>query len=117
MKKMSKTQAIRIFRAQGFKVYGNITFASENDSAYQKFWANPKKTFLKEDWWLILNDIDKRKLHLFFIPANEIALRDVCLRPDKSDLIDIQIYYNDYNFVDSRSKIRFFKWLEKSVKY
>jgi len=117
VKKMSKTQAIKIFRDLGFKVYGNITFASENNSILRKYWANPPREYINGNWWLILNDIDKRELHLFFIPANEITLRKVCLRSDKPDKIDIQIYYNDYNFIDSRSKISFFRWLKKTVKY
>lgn len=33
VEKMTKNEAIRIFRIQGFKVYRNITFASENASA------------------------------------------------------------------------------------
>ncbi len=117
LEKMTKNEAIKIFRRKGFEVYGNITFASENASATRKFWANPKKSFLSNDWWLILNDIYKRELHLFFIPENEISLRNICIRSDKPDLLDIQINYNDYNYEDSRSKIRFFKWHKKSVKY
>lgn len=115
--KMSKSEAISCFRSNGFSVNGNITFSSENDSYGRKFWANPKADFLKYDWWLILNDIDKREIHLFFIPANSLSYRDIYPRSDKPDLIDLQINYNDYSFEDSRSKICFKKWLKKSLKY
>lgn len=105
--KMSKSSAIQIFGQFGFNIHGNITFSSENDSSGRKFWANPKKELLKHDWWLILNDIDRRKIYLFFIPANTWSVKDVYLRSDKPGLIDIQINYNDPEFVDSRSKICF----------
>lgn len=115
--RISKYVAIQIFRTNGFSISGNVTFASENNSDSRKFWANPKLDLLEHDWWLILNDIDKRELHLFFIPAKSISNKDVCVRAGKPDLIDIQINYNDYSFEDSRSKIIFKKWFKKSIKY
>ena len=115
--KMSKSEAISCFSSNGFSVCGNITFSSENDSYGRKFWANPKVDFLKHDWWLILNDIDKREIHLFFIPANSLSCRDIYRRNDKQDLIDLQIHYNDDSFEDSRSKVCFKKWFKKTLKY
>ena len=115
--KITKHKAISCFRSNGFSVDGNITFSSENDSYGRKFWANPKVVFLKYDWWLILNDIDKKEIHLFFIPANSLSYRDIYVRRDKPDLIDLQINYNDYNFEDSRSKVCFKKWFKKTLKY
>lgn len=115
--KISKYNAIQIFRTNGFSISGNVTFASENNSYGRKFWANPKLDLLEHDWWLILNDIDKRELHLFFIPTKSISNKDVYVRADKPDFIDIQINYNDYSFEDSRSKIVFKKWFKKSIKY
>lgn len=115
--KMSKSEAITCFRTNGFSVYGNITFSSENDSYGRKYWANPKVEFLNYDWWLILNDIDKREIHLFFIPANSLSYKDIYPRSDKPGLIDLQINYNDYSFEDSRSKVCFKKWFKKTLKY
>lgn len=115
--KMTKSIAIELFKKCDFSVSGNITFSSENNSYGRKFWANPKLDFLKNDWWLILNDIGNREIHLFFIPANSLSYRDIYLRSDKTNLIDLQINYNDYNFEDSRSKVHFRKWLKKTLKY
>ncbi len=39
------------------------------------------------------------------------------VRHDKQNLIDLQIYYNDNNFIDSRSGISFAQWLVKSIEY
>lgn len=115
--KISKAKAISCFERNGFQLFGNITFSSENNSYGRKFWANPKIDLLKDDWWLILNDIDKREIHLFFIPANSLSYKDICTRSDKPDLIDLQINYNDYTFEDSRSKVCFKEWLKKTLKY
>ncbi len=115
--KISKPEAISLFRSNGFDIYGNITFSSENNSYGRKYWANPKVDLLKYDWWLILNDIDKKEIHLFFIPANSLSSRDVYIRSDKPNLIDLQINYNDYSFEDSRSKVCFKKWFKKTLKY
>ena len=114
---MTKSMAKRLFRNCGFPVSGNVTFSSENNSYGRKFWANPKLDLLCGNWWLILNDIDKRRIHLFFIPANAIKEGDVIVRADKPELIDIQINYDDDLFLDSRSKISFRDWFVKSIEY
>ena len=115
--KITKSEAINLFMGRGFYIRRNITFASENKSSSKHFWANPNVRYLRDDWWLILNDISKRTLHLFFIPANSINSNSMYLRSDKPDLIDMQINYNDKTFTDSRSYISFENWLKDSIKY
>lgn len=114
--KISKSQALQILRSEGLNIQGHITFSSEN-SGVLKYWANPSITYLFYDWWVILNDIDNRILYAFNIPANSINERSVVVRSDKTELMDIQINYNDDSFMDSRSKICFKQWLVKSVHY
>ena len=114
--KISKSQAIQLIRDEGVNIHGQITFSSENSGVY-KYWANPSLSYIYNDWWLILNDVDHRVLYTFFIPANSIKEEDIVVRADKPELIDIQINYDDDSFMDSRSKIYFHKWLVKSVKY
>jgi hypothetical protein len=83
-----------------------------------KYWANPNKRFLYQTWWLILVDLPERKLHIFKIPANSI--RENELRYKNSNLIDLQIHYNDHhhpNFTDSRSNLEFKRWLIKTIPY
>lgn len=83
-----------------------------------KYWANPNKRFLYQTWWLILVDLPERKLHIFKIPANSI--RENELRYKNSNLIDLQIHYNDHhhpNFTDSRSNLNFKRWLIKTIPY
>ncbi len=116
MNKISKSEAINLFRAAGLNMYGNITFASQNATGYI-YWANPNREYLKSDWWIILNDIEKRILHALLIPGNTLKASDLVMRADKPERIDLQInYVNDY-FIDTRSKIVFTKWIKKSFKY
>lgn len=114
--KISKQDAILLARQNGLDISGACTFASENSGA-SNFWANPNVNLLTTNWWLICNDISNRKLYVFFIPANSLCERDVVLRSDKSNLIDLQIKYSDPNFQDSRSKVSFLKWLKKTIDY
>ncbi|MCI5519265.1 MAG: hypothetical protein MR424_05415 [Treponema sp.] len=114
--KISKSQALQLLRASGLNIHGQITFSSENSGVY-KYWANPSITYLYNNWWIILNDVDNRILYVFYIPANSIDEKDVVVRADKPELMDIQINYNDRSFMDSRSKICFKQWLIKYVNY
>jgi hypothetical protein len=113
--KITKLEALKICRNNNIIINGNITFASENNSYGQKFWANPSVDYLRQDWWLILNDISRKLLQVFFIPANSIAKNSVCLRNDKPNLIDLQIGYDDRTFIDTRSKISLDKWHKKTI--
>lgn len=93
-----------------------FTFASKNKSS-DKYWANPNIEFLHENWNLVLNDNTKSKWYYFQIPANTISLRQIVVRHDNPNQIDLQIRYNDSSFTDTRSGISFAKWLIKSESY
>lgn len=115
---MNKYEAMELFRQQGYANLNNsnTTFSSQN-SNNNKFWANPQINTLNREWWLILNDIDNRRLSLFHIPAHTITEDLVTVRADKPNLIDIQINYDDNDFTDSRSDISFARWLETAINY
>jgi hypothetical protein len=111
---LSKSEAIELCKKSGLNVNGVITFSSENSSS-RKFWANPSKKYLSYNWWLILNDISKKQLHVFNIPSNSINENQINLRSDKPDLIDFQIIVENNVFIDSRSKLNLNKWYLKSI--
>ena len=115
-KTISKYEAVSLFRNAGFNISRNCTFASKNRATFL-YWANPKIDMLQDDWWLILNDNIKYELNLFKIPAGSIDLKDMIVRADKPYLIDLQIFYNDETFLDTRSCISFAKWYVKTLKY
>lgn len=114
--RMTKSLAVSLFEREGVRFNRNITFASKNRAAYN-YWANPYFFALKQDWFLILNDWNRRELHLFVIPANAILATQLVARTDIQEKIDLQISYGDPTFTDNRSKIKFQKYWIKSIKY
>ena len=112
---MDKNKAIKLFRQQGYQFCESITFSSK--SGPDKYWANPELCFLQADWDLILNDYINKKLYLFRISANSLALSQEETRKDRPNRIDLQIYYNDPEFTDSRSKISFKPFFIKELDY
>ena len=114
--RITKGRAVSLFEEEGIRFTRNITFASKNRSAYN-YWANPNFYALNSDWHLILNDWKKRELHLFLIPARTIKAEEMVSRFDQKDKIDLQICYNDPTYTDNRSKIKFGRFLIKSIRY
>ena len=114
--RVNKTNAVVRFKENGCFVSKNTTFASSN-RATNNYWANPPFEVLKQDWYLILHDRQKRELHLFMVPAGAVEARDLVCRNDREDRVDLQIYYNDPTYTDSRSKISFSKFHIKSIGY
>ena len=120
---IDKSSAIRRCQDLGISIKSNAcTFSSQNQghTGNNKYWANPDFKKLQDDWWLILNDIDRKQLYVFFIPSGEIKHNELRARKDKSHQIDIQIHYNDHhypNFTDSISKLNFKRWLIKTIPY
>ncbi len=113
---ISENEGIRLCISAGLPVGNNCTWASEN-AATHNFWANPNVDFLNNDWWLILNDKSSRKLYVFFIVRNTLSVKQLKLRSDKPDKIDLQIQYGDKTFTDTRSKIQFCRWFKKEIQY
>lgn len=116
-KTITKSQAIKLCLKRNFKLSTNVTFASQNNSFSKCFWANPQFAFLNSDWTLILNDIDKRKLYLFLIPAQSISKEQLIPKSNNPMLIHLEIMYNDYNFTDRKSEFRFAKFKIGEIEY
>lgn len=115
---ITKSRAISLFRGQVAETLNsqNVTFASKNKSSYN-YWANPSDNLLYNDWFLILNDWINRELYLFKIPASSITPSELTHRADRSEVIDLQIAYNDSTFTDERSNLRFLKYSVKKISY
>ena len=115
--KISKAEAKQLCIKNNIFISSTITFASSNDSASRKYWANPKIGVLYQDWTLILNDKTGKKLHIFRIPAGSIDEGQLKTRSDNDDLIDLRIFYNDESFKDSRSHLSFAPWYIQTISY
>lgn len=114
--KMTKSRAKRLFESAEIKITDKVTFASKN-RAVANYWANPSLDVLKTESSLILNDVVRKKLILFIIPANAIKETELKKRRDKPDLIDLQIAYNDNTYTDTRSGYSFSKYFIKEIDY
>lgn len=129
---ITKSGAIKLFRQDPSFVnmyHGNTVFASKNRSAYT-YWANPNVELLNKDWYLILNDTLNCRLYLFYIPRKSIKVTNIAekyftepgekfalCRSDKCDFIDLQIAYNDKQFTDTRSNLKFIDFYKKQLNY
>lgn len=113
---MTKSKALALFKNAGIQFNRNTTFSSKNTGS-DKYWANPNFDVLEQNWNLILNDWIKHELHLFVIPAGTFSAKDLTARGDQQNKIDIQIYYDDSTFTDSRSKLSFLPYLVKTIRY
>jgi len=114
--KITKSAATNLFKSKGYSTNHNVTFASKNKVG-NYYWANPLFDALKQDWYLILNDWNRKELHLFKIPIHTLNANDLVSRSDNEDKIDLQIAYNDATFTDSRSKTSFAQFLVTTVSY
>lgn len=114
--RVNKTNAIVRFKECGCFISKNATFASSN-RATNNYWANPTFDVLDQDWYLILHDRQKKELHLFSIPVGAIKASELVCRNDREDRVDLQIFYNDPTYTDSRSKMSFKKYLVKTINY
>ena len=114
--RVNKSNAVVRFKEHGCTISKNVTFASSN-RATNNYWANPPFDVLKQAWYLILHDRQKRELHLFEVPVGAVDAAKLVCRNDREDRVDLQIYYNDPTYTDSRSKMSFAKFLVKSITY
>ena len=113
---MRKTLAIKMFKERGRYIDKNVTYSSKNRTTYN-YWSNPNFAVLEEDWTLILNDWVNQKLYLFRIPRHSIPASELVGRNDQPDLIDIQIFEDNPNFVDRRSGFSFKIFLVDEIQY
>ena len=113
--KLEKSEAIKLCADNGINVSSKkSTFASLNSTG-KTYWANPNKSLLTDVWWILLSDHKKKEIHIFNIPANSITESQMKFR--NTGLIDMDIKYDDMSFEDLKSKIKFSKWLMKTISY
>ena len=111
-----KNEALILCKDNGIDIDGNMTFASKNN-AKNFYWANPNIKCLKQNWWIILSDTDKKELYIFNIPANTLLTNRLKPRVGYEDRLDIQIGYDDVTFRDGISNLEFSQWHKKTIAY
>ena len=116
---ISKPEIIRLCAQNGISISKDFTMSSKNANG-RTYWANPNVDKLSRDWYLVLVNTEKRELYVFKIPQGEITKSQIILRTDNENRIDLQfhsdlVWYPD--FEDSKSKLKFKKWLIKTIPY
>jgi hypothetical protein len=100
---------------KGISIDTTVTFSSSNRSESRTYWATPNINVLNKDWTLILNDKIEKNLYIFRIPAGTI--KEWQLKTRKDNKLDLQIFYGDKNFQDSRSYYVFAPYHIKTINY
>jgi hypothetical protein len=112
---ISKTDAMAKFQNSNLTLtLKNTTFASLNKTS-GNYWANPNKELLKCDWFLILNNPQKKQLYLLKIPAH--TLETSSFRMKNGDLIDLNIDPFSDNLIDVKTKRQFAQFKINECKY
>ena len=117
--KRAKSDAIAYLSDKGVTVGTKVTYAVKQPDK-DEFWANPRKSLLHQDWWLILNDNKKMELIVLNVPKDALPIKTgsengLLLRVDKPELIDLNI--NTNTLEDRKSGISFDKFIVKRIKY
>lgn len=116
---MNKATAHQLCLDLGIQIDdANYTFASQNTHPLaQAYWANPSAERLAHNWWLILNDRDQEKLHVFCVPAHSLSIGQFSVRQDNG-LLNISIGYGDSQFTDRRGeRVSFRPYLVRTIPY
>lgn len=86
----------------------------------QCFWANPPIDSIDSLWLLVLNDIRKRNVHIFKIPAGAISRDQIKLRKKngiEDACMDVKIDTNSGGFLCTASGIDFQPWYIETLNY
>lgn len=116
----SKSEALSYLNQMGIVLKSNkCTYASMQPKKI--FWANPKASFVDEDWDIILNDSEKLELIYVHIPAGTFSAtskkkdNNFVVRKDKAELLDINIYQS--SLIDMYSQIDLNKYVVSRYPY
>ena len=94
-----------------------LTHAKLNKDG-KRFWANPTEDYIQFDWCLVLNDVYKKVLYIFKIPANSLSIDQMKIRIHQGKrLLDLEIVYKNEIFVCMASKVNFTKWHVETCEY
>ncbi len=92
---------------------------TENSTYKDECWVNPNPNRLKSDWYLILNDMERRKLHIFRIPHGTFHLETAEEKGFKlrTDTGNLDMFINLTTFTERRSGISLKEYKDASYDY
>lgn len=91
----------------------------ENSTYKDECWVNPNPNRLNYDWYLILNDMKRRKLHILRIPHGTFHLDTTEERGFKlrSDTGNLDMFVNLSTFTERKSGINLLRFKDASYDY
>jgi len=116
----AKSEVSNFLKEHGIKLSNYFSYAKLQDKKHT-FWINPKTDFLKEEWMLVLNNQITKVLHILTIPKNtfECSLindgKTLLIRTDKPYYLDLNL--SEKTLIDTRSKLSFYPFIVKEIKY
>lgn len=89
---------LKLVEDNGHNNYECRTYAKLGSS---KYYANPNKSCLAQDWLIVLNDIQNSVLNVFLIPKNTFTYDMFAHRQDDPEKLDVHF---DKSFIDTTGK-------------
>lgn len=96
IRRRRKGDAVRFLKGRGVPVEGRKANYAVLSQDGKTFWMNPRIERLEDDWWLLLNDTEEKKVHVLFVPKGSIRKERLFVRSDKPYYLDIHIEKGTY---------------------
>ena len=94
-----------------------VTHAKLNKDG-RRYWANPNVNVIENNWCLVLNNMDAKKLYIFKIPANTFKPKQLKTRiHGKAEELDVEIVKQGDMFVCLGSKVNYTTWYVEELDY
>lgn len=115
----AKSETARFLKNKGVILTKNFSYSKLQEKK-NRFWINPKTSFLDEEWMLVLNNQVQKKIYVLKVPKNSFKCSldiagTLIVRKDKPHYIDLNI--DTDTFADYRSKLSFKKFIIKEIDY
>jgi hypothetical protein len=116
---LKKKDFFKLLKSNGVNTTNSFTFASKQKKK-PVYWLNPDPRFIKENWTVVLNNQQERKLIVMLIPKNSLVASKnpkkgmFKIRNDRNGL-DMNIFVD--SLVEQRSRHDFSKYVIKTISY
>lgn len=115
LRRRRKGDAVKFLKTRGVHAESRKANYAVLDQAGKAWWLNPRTERLEDDWWLILNDTEEKKVHVLFVPKGSLGKERFFARSDKPYYLDIHIEKG--TFVERKSGVDFSPYLFEDVGY
>ncbi|MDR2822381.1 MAG: GIY-YIG nuclease family protein [Acholeplasmatales bacterium] len=118
---INKEDSIKLLKKQGCDFSNNNINYGTIQLEKDVFWLNPNVKNLKKDWYIILNNQEKKIIYFLQIPENTFSYSypketgKLCTRKDRKNTINLNI--SQSSFDDTVSGCGFKSFIKKEINY